>query len=472
MSLPPLQNLRLGDPTGLPVRFVQRGAGDALANTDATEFDQPKQALARLDGLIEKLKSADFVDQWRTALCTNLSFKRASYNDQVRRISEDIREEQGALLKIYYSARQNLDEVGVKEATKDSTADGNNNNKRETSLIWKKTTDTQPWDVVDSDRWSTLVAKVAAIGKLQDEITKRSKVVCDDAEWQGAVAGFINVLWRLKDYPEQSGMIDKVVDLVYSFVRNPKIASFQFYNFMIMGVAGTGKTRLAGILGSVMAQLGLYVYDELVEASAGDFIASFVGQTEDKVVKFLTANAEKVIFLDEAYSLTQWNEDHTHLEGYSPQAVAELIAFLSKNVGKIAFIVAGYEDKMLDDFLPANEGFDRRFPIKVTLGDYGVDTLYSIFVRALAQTFCGPEPTDREGRAHWSKTLNEHIGMFKGVFRDDAVMLLYDVIDASREKAPAIAPLDDATPVASSVAPKRGGKGAPAAARETSTFAA
>jgi hypothetical protein len=461
MPLPSLQNLRLGDPTGLKVQFVMKGAPDALANANAsvTNFDRPEQALARLEGLIAELKSEDFVDQWRTALWQNLRFKQESYNGQIKRIKEDILAEHNMLLRVYYSARQNRGEVETQEANAVTTA-----GKRTSSLVWKKTEETQPWDVVDSGRWGTLVAKVAAIGKLQDEITKRSKVVSGAASWPKAVASFINVLRRLKDYPEQSGMIDKVVDLVYSFVRNPTIASFQFYNFMIMGVAGTGKTRLAGILGSVMAQLGLYVYDELVEASAGDFIAGFVGQTEDKVVKFLTTNAEKVIFLDEAYSLTQWNEDHTYLEGYSPQAVAELIAFLSKNVGKIAFIAAGYEDKMLNDFLPANEGFDRRFPIKVTLGDYGVDTLYSIFLRALAQTFSGPEPADKAETARWSKKLNEKVVLFRGMFRDDAVMLLYDVIDASRKKArPGVA-----TPVAPQVAPprtKKGGKGAFAAAQ-------
>ena len=460
-ALPPLQNLRLGDPTGLEVQFVKAGERDALANTRVTNFDPSGNALARLEGLIAKLKGdAEFVDQWRTALWQNLKFKRESYNGQIKRIKEDIRAEHDMLLHIYYSARQNRNEVGKLEASAVTTRDET----RASSLVWKKTAETQPWDVVNSDRWGTLVAKVAAIGKLQGEIAKRSNVVSTEASWQTAVAGFINVLRRLKDYPEQSGMIDKVVDLVYSFVRNPTIASFQFYNFMIMGVAGTGKTRLAGILGSVMAQLGLYVYDELVEASAGDFIAGFVGQTEDKVVKFLTTNAEKVIFLDEAYSLTQWNEDHTYLEGFSPQAVAELIAFLSKNVGKIAFITAGYEDKMLNDFLPANEGFDRRFPIKVTLGDYGVDTLHRIFIRALAQTFAGPEPTDKAERTRWSKTLNEKVVLFTRMFRDDAVMLLYDVIDASRKKVP----LDVATPAAPPVvAPKRGkgGKGASAAAR-------
>ena len=121
----------------------------------------------------------------------------------------------------------------------------------------------------------------------------------------------------------------------------------------------------------------------------------------------MTTNAEKIIFPDEAYALTKWDDKHEHLSGYATEAVAELIAFLSKNVGKMGFMAAGYEDKMNDDFMEANEDFERRFPIRVTLQRYENKTLYAI----LALSFVGPEPnpSQRKLRSDWQQKLQEMI---------------------------------------------------------------
>lgn len=439
-ALPPLHNLRLGDDIGRSIElnkkiYVENGEGksalthkaDTLENNPLQSFEQKSVILSRLTSLIKDLKTDyDVVDSWRASLCKNLNRKSAMYETQINGFLGEVKGELQRLLRIYHAARQDVSKIEREEPTKDNTKDAGD------ALV--KKSDTQPIDVVDSGRWELLIAKIASLKTLLKKIRERELIVFEEASWRLTVANFVNVLSRLNDYPDQTGLIDKMVDLIRAFIKNPAIASNQFYNIIIMGVAGTGKTRLAGILGSIMAQLGLYVYDELVEANVGDFIAGYVGQTENKVSKFLSNNAEKVVFLDEAYALTQWNEDHTYLEGYSPQAVAELIAYLSKNVGKIAFIAAGYEDKMTYDFLPANEGLDRRFPIKATLGDYGVETLFKIFVRALALTFMEPEPTEREEKRDWEARLADKTTQCTNLFDQHAILMLYDVINASRDK--------------------------------------
>lgn len=456
MALPPLNNLRLGDDIGRSIQLnkktpIVNGEGktllfhkaDTLQGNPLEGFETREVVLKRLKDLISDLKlNEDVVDSWRASLCLNLRRKSVMYETQIIGFLGEVKGELQRLLGIYYAARQDVQKVEREEPTKDNTKDAGD------ALV--KKSDTQPIDVVDSGRWELLVAKIASLKTLLKKIRERELVVFDEESWKIAVASFVNALSRLNDYPDQTGLIDKIVDLIRAFIKNPAIASNQFYNIIIMGVAGTGKTRLAGILGSIMAQLGLYVYDELVEANVGDFIAGYVGQTENKVSKFLSINAEKVVFLDEAYALTQWNEDHTYLEGYSPQAVAELIAYLSKNVGKIAFIAAGYEDKMTYDFLPANEGIDRRFPIKATLGNYGVETLFKIFVRALALTFMEPEPVERDRKSDWEVRLADRTKQCTTLFDKNAVLLLYDVISASRIKvnlrAVPASDKDDASP--------------------------
>ena len=453
-ALPPLHNLHLGGNRGARtgVTLELRAASDKQDSSGRSVggFSTTQNVSDKLGGLLKDLEdNAEFVHKWRVAIATNLKNKYENYTGQVDGMLKEIIREQELQRRLIDAARRPLEEL--KKVPVESAkvprwlgADGGWSNTRDqapvdvaqrrenTALVDMAASKTQILGEDGLKRWRTLNLQVEAIAKLQNEIVDRSRAVFSEAGWRDAVARFVNQVRKLKDYPEALSMIEKLVDLVRAFVGNPTIAGSQFFNVMIMGVAGTGKTRLAGILGNILAQLGLYVYDELVESSVGDFIAGFEGQTEDKVVSFLTNNAEKVIFLDEAYALTKWDREHTHLEGYSPEAVAELIAFLSKNVGKIAFIAAGYEDKMVHDFLAANEGFERRFPIRVTLGSYTNATLYRIFIRGLALTFFPPEPKDREAHKTWEQDVAAQEERCYAWFRDEAVLVLYAVIDASK----------------------------------------
>ena len=66
-----------------------------------------------------------------------------------------------------------------------------------------------------------------------------------------------------------------------------------------------------------------------------DFVAEYEGQTAVKTRGFLASQLERVIFLDEAYSLTTLEQKgwKRTLSAYSAEAVSELVAFLSQRVG-------------------------------------------------------------------------------------------------------------------------------------------
>ena len=461
MAMPALHRLRLGADTGLQLHLVQDGAlNDAalgllvncnpLPPPDGPGRPGAAPGQPRLKKLIEDLKSdRNFVDQWRQSIRTNMNTKRTDYQSQVNGVLKEIVVEQKLQLRLLEAARRPLEKVqnrqalprdagiapylstdgGFKEVEELLPVDGKA--RIENTAIVDMATSKD--SIIDRERWTSLNLQVEAIRKIDEAIDDRLDDVLDTGRWAGSVGRFVNSLSRLLDYPNQPALIDRVVDVIRAFIRQPTVTNFQFNNVLIMGPAGTGKTRLASVIGTIFAQLGMYVYDEFVEASIGDFIAGFVGQTELKVFNFLTKNAEKTVFLDEAYALTLWNEAGSRLEGYSPEAVAQLIAFLSQNVGKIAFIAAGYEDKMRDDFLAANEGFARRLPIVAVLGDYARADLFRIFIRSMALGYVGPEPPESDFGAHdaWENSLNSRIQRCRRFFTDDAIWLLYDVLDES-----------------------------------------
>ena len=74
---------------------------------------------------------------------------------------------------------------------------------------------------------------------------------------------------------------------------------------------------------------------------------------------------------------------------YSAESTGELLTFLENNVGSTCFIAAGYEDRMLDDFLKANPGLTRRFTQFIYINDYEPDELERIFLDDLARKMSG-----------------------------------------------------------------------------------
>jgi hypothetical protein len=141
------------------------------------------------------------------------------------------------------------------------------------------------------------------------------------------------------------------------------------------------------------------------------------------------SSLEKIIFLDEAYSLTTWEqipgkEDERRLSGYSGEAVTEIVSFLSQRTGAVCFIAAGYEDQMMNNFLPANAGLERRFPQKCWLSDYSPEQLVNIYLTALAAALSDPPPSSRLTRS-----------TTQSFFTDLALAFLTDILASARSQS-------------------------------------
>jgi stage V sporulation protein K len=81
-----------------------------------------------------------------------------------------------------------------------------------------------------------------------------------------------------------------------------------------------------------------------------------------------------VLFIDEAYSLTQSKSEND----YGRECVATLLKGMEDHRDTLIVIAAGYSDPM-KSFLESNPGLRSRFTKEIWFPDYGSDDLCSIF---------------------------------------------------------------------------------------------
>ena len=386
--LPALARLRLGRPTGVTLDLVARPNGNeeddlvtgsdrrtpAQARDEAVLANQRAQAALNdsLETIIADLKTNQARrNAWRLKVIETMESKIVKYDERIAKVQVDIDEE-----------RAKIDDY-----MKAAFAEPSGGQLPLTTAI------TDPWDVAKDviDRWRTLRSERSTL-----EVVKRAAQAKRDLFNRANTAALIApmakelalALEQLKnDYPTQPELLETMRQLFVSFLTNSSAASEYRSNYILMGNPGTGKTRMARGIAKVLGTMGIFVYDNTQEVYRSDFVADYEGQTAGKTRRLLEGNLEKVIFLDEAYMLTTWDRQKKPPmpTSYSAESTGELLTFLENNVGSTCFIAAGYEDKMLDDFLKANPGLTRRFTQFIFIKDYEPDELERVFLDDLAR---------------------------------------------------------------------------------------
>jgi hypothetical protein len=140
-------------------------------------------------------------------------------------------------------------------------------------------------------------------------------------------------------------------------------------NLAMLGPPGTGKTTVAQIMGRIFYDLGCLPTDKLVIARRDMLIGEFIGQTAPKTQKVLESALGGTLFIDEAYSLTPRPKGVSHVDPFNKEAIETLVPFMSANKGKLAVIVAGYEEE-IQEFLNSNVGLPGRFSNFINFPDY------------------------------------------------------------------------------------------------------
>ncbi|WP_125332731.1 AAA family ATPase, partial [Streptococcus sanguinis] len=142
-----------------------------------------------------------------------------------------------------------------------------------------------------------------------------------------------------------------------------------------LGNPGTGKTTVARIVGHMYRTLGILSKGHFIEASRTDLIAEYQGQTALKVKRLIQKAKGGVLFIDEAYSIT----DNDKSDSYGRECLTELTKALEDYRDDLVVIVAGYENPM-KKFFESNPGLKSRFNYFITFEDYTVNQMFDIFL--------------------------------------------------------------------------------------------
>lgn len=150
---------------------------------------------------------------------------------------------------------------------------------------------------------------------------------------------------------------------------------------VILLVWNLGKTTVARLYAKLLTSLGVLPGSAFIETTGSRLAQEGVAGAKNLIEKIHNAGGG-AFFLDEAYQLTA---SHNYGGG---QVLDFLLAEIENNVGKIIFILAGY-NKQMEKFFEHNPGLTSRIPYSLQFGDYSDDELLCILCQHILKKYNG-----------------------------------------------------------------------------------
>ena len=153
-------------------------------------------------------------------------------------------------------------------------------------------------------------------------------------------------------------------------------------HMMFTGNPGTGKTTVSRLIAKLFKSLGVSSRDHVVEVQKGDLVQGYVNQTAGKTRGKIKEARGGILFVDEAYQLTQ-----SLMRGqsdFSGEAIDEMMRVMNESGRKsTTFCFAGYKKEM-EEFLTFNPGLPSRIKYRFHFDDYTVPDLCVIVKKKMA----------------------------------------------------------------------------------------
>ena len=145
-------------------------------------------------------------------------------------------------------------------------------------------------------------------------------------------------------------------------------------HMVFSGNPGTGKTMIARLMARIYKCLGVLSKGHLVEVDRSGLVAGYVGQTAIKTAEVIEKAKGGVLFIDEAYALT--NRDG---EDFGQEAVDTILKAMEDHREDLVVIVAGYIE-LMQEFIHSNPGLESRFNRFLHFPDYSLEEMKKIFL--------------------------------------------------------------------------------------------
>jgi SpoVK/Ycf46/Vps4 family AAA+-type ATPase len=172
-------------------------------------------------------------------------------------------------------------------------------------------------------------------------------------------------------------------------------------HLIFAGPPGTGKTTVARLYGSILAELGVLREGHLVEVARADLVAQIVGGTAIKTTETFTKALGGVLFIDEAYTLSAQSKGSG--PDFGREAIDTLVKLMEDHRDELVVVAAGYSQEM-SSFLQSNPGLASRFTRTIDFENYSTDELVTIVEKmCTAHQYQVPEDTRNALAVHFGQ---------------------------------------------------------------------
>jgi hypothetical protein len=163
---------------------------------------------------------------------------------------------------------------------------------------------------------------------------------------------------------------------------------------------------VARLYAKFLTSVGVISGSEFVETTGSRLASEGVAAAKKHIENLLNAGGG-VFFLDEAYQLALGHN-------YGGTAVLDfLLAEMENQVGKIVFVLAGY-NKLMEKFFEHNPGFDSRMPYRLQFVDYTDQELLRMFCRQIAAKYDHKMKVEGGSLGLYSRIVTRRVGRGRG----------------------------------------------------------